>query len=117
MDRTELIRYCLAKRSAVEDYPFGESELVVKVGGRIFAMIPLEAESAQVNLKCDPDLVPELRARYRGSVTTAAYLSHRHWNRLRLDGTVPDDEVRELVDLSYDLVVAKLTRRQREALR
>jgi predicted DNA-binding protein (MmcQ/YjbR family) len=41
------------------------------------------------------------------------YLGRRGWNRLRLDGPIPADDLRDAVDLSYALVVAGLPRRLR----
>jgi predicted DNA-binding protein (MmcQ/YjbR family) len=56
-----------------------------------------------------------LRDRYAG-ITPGYHLNKRHWNTVTLDGSVPEDEVRELIDHSYDLVVARLTRAQRNQL-
>ncbi|MGI5205469.1 MmcQ/YjbR family DNA-binding protein [Spirillospora sp. CA-108201] len=113
--RDRMIAECLAKPGAVEDYPFGDEVAVFKVAGRMFALVPLGASPPSVSLKCDPGLAEELRARY-AAVTPGYHLDKRHWNTVVLDGSVPGEEVRELVDHSYDLVVAKLTRAQRSRL-
>jgi predicted DNA-binding protein (MmcQ/YjbR family) len=41
------------------------------------------------------------------------YIGRHGWNTVAVDGTVPDDELTELVDASYDAVVAKLPKRLR----
>jgi predicted DNA-binding protein (MmcQ/YjbR family) len=56
-----------------------------------------------------------LRARYP-AITAGYHLNKRHWNTVALDGSVPDEELLELIDHSYDLVVARLTRAQRREL-
>jgi predicted DNA-binding protein (MmcQ/YjbR family) len=106
---------CTAKPGAAEDYPFGGEVAVFKVAGRMFALVPLGEVPGSVSLKCDPDLAVGLRARYAG-VRPGYHLSKRHWNTVTLDGPVPDEDVLELIDHSYDLVAARLTQAQRDQL-
>jgi predicted DNA-binding protein (MmcQ/YjbR family) len=106
---------CTAKPGAVEDYPFGDEVAVFKVAGRMFALVPLGEEPGSVSLKTDPELAIDLRGRHTG-ITPGYHLSKRHWNTVTLDGSVPDEDVRELIDHSYDLVLARLTRAQRDQL-
>ena len=81
--------------------------------GKIFAFPGTDPPSVAVKLP--PSDGVELRAAYPSAVGDAPYLSNRHWVRVLLDGTVPDDEVRELVKASYDIVVAALPKAQRPA--
>jgi predicted DNA-binding protein (MmcQ/YjbR family) len=104
-----------AKPGTVEDYPFGDEVAVFKVADRMFALVPLGEAPGSVSLKCDPDLAVGLRGRYAG-VTPGYHLNKRHWNTVTLDGSVPDEEVLELIDHSYDLVVARLSKAQRDGL-
>ena len=113
MQRDELIDYCLAKPGAEETYPFGEEDLVTKVGGKAFAFIGMDGSG--VGLKCGrtAEEAAEYRERYPDDVTVSHYIGRYGWNSVRYTGAVPDDEVRELVDRSYDAVVAKLPRSKR----
>jgi predicted DNA-binding protein (MmcQ/YjbR family) len=113
--RDQVMAACAAKPGSVEDYPFGDGVAVYKVAGKMFALVPVAEEPASVSLKCDPDLAESLRDRYAG-ITPGYHLNKRHWNTVVLDGSVPGDEVTELIDQSYDLVVASLTRAQRDQL-
>ncbi len=115
MHLEQLRAYCLAKPAATEDQPFGPGTLVFKVGGRMFALASLDEVPAHVALKCDPERAVELRERYAG-VTTAPYMDKRLWNSVALDGEVPSDEIRSLVDHSYELVLAKLPKAKRAEL-
>jgi predicted DNA-binding protein (MmcQ/YjbR family) len=115
MDRDRMLRYLNERPGAVEDYPFGDDVAVFKVGGRVFALCALSGRPGSVSLKCDPTLAEALRDRYP-AVTPGYHLNKRHWNTIELDGSVPDDELAELVDHSWELVVAKLPRRDRDAL-
>ena len=115
MNLETLRTYCLDKRAATEDQPFGPGSLVFKVGGRMFALVSLDEVPAHVALKCDPERAVELRERYAG-VTTAPYMDKRLWNSVRLDGAIPSTEIREMVDHSYTLVVAKLPKKVRAEL-
>jgi predicted DNA-binding protein (MmcQ/YjbR family) len=110
-----VIAECSAKPASVEDYPFGDQVAVFKVAGRMFALVLLGPPPGIVSLKCDPDLAAELRARYT-AITPGYHLNKRHWNTVTLDGSVPDDELQELVDHSYELVVARLTKAERNRL-
>jgi predicted DNA-binding protein (MmcQ/YjbR family) len=106
-----VIAACGAKPGAVEDYPFGDEVAVFKVAGKMFALVALGEAPGSVSLKCDPGLVASLRDRY-AEVTPGYHLNKRHWNTVTLDGSVPGEELLELIDHSYDLVVARLTRAQ-----
>jgi len=115
MDRDGMLRYLNDRPGAVEDYPFGDDVAVFKVGGRVFAICALSGQPGSVSLKCDPTLAEALRLRYP-SVTPGYHLNKRHWNTIQLDGSVPGDELAELVDHSWELVVARLPRRDRDGL-
>jgi len=107
MTRDDVLDACATLPGAIEDYPFGESVAVFKVAGRMFALVPLEGTPASVNLKCDPDLALELRARYP-SVRPGYHANKRHWNTVELDGSVDDSELHWMIGHSYELVVANL---------
>lgn len=102
----------LSLPGAWEDHPFGPDDATIKVGPKIFAFVGSEAPY-RLTLKVDPDRGEALRGAYPGVITTAAYLSKRHWVQIRLDGTVDPDEVDDLLEQSYELVLAGLTRAQR----
>jgi predicted DNA-binding protein (MmcQ/YjbR family) len=110
MTHEELVAYCLGKPGAELDEPW-EGDRVAKIGGKIFAFLGGDG----LGVKCgrDADEAAELRLRYPSAVTVSAYIGRYGWNRVELDGTVPDDELRELVDASYDAVVAKLPKARR----
>lgn len=106
---------CGAKPGAAEDYPFGDEVAVFKVADRMFALVSLGSPPGSVSLKCDPDLADGLRTRYP-AITPGYHLNKRHWNTVELDGSVPGDELLDLIDHSYELVVARLPRAQRQIL-
>jgi predicted DNA-binding protein (MmcQ/YjbR family) len=109
----EVIAYCLAKPGAEESYPFGEHELVAKVGGKGFAFVGLA--EATVAVKCAPtaEQASELRDRYPEDVRTTGYIGRYGWNTVTLDGAVPAGELRELLDASYAAAVSKLPKSKR----
>ena len=113
--RDRVIAECGAKRGSAEDYPFGDEVAVFKVAGRMFALVSLGPPPGSVSLKCDPGLAAALRDRY-AAITPGYHLNKRHWNTVTLDGSVPDEELLDLIDHSYELVVARLPRAQRNKL-
>jgi predicted DNA-binding protein (MmcQ/YjbR family) len=110
-----LRKLCLAFPGAVEDFPFGPETSVFKVAGKMFALSRLERRPLQVSLKCEPDLADQLRLAH-DSINPGYHLNKRHWNTVTLDDSLPDRMVRDLIEDSYDLVVAGLPRAKRAAL-
>ncbi|MDQ2722876.1 MAG: MmcQ/YjbR family DNA-binding protein [Actinomycetota bacterium] len=115
MNRDHALAVCADQTGAVKSFPFGDGVAVFKVAGKIFAMVSLDGRPAQVSLKCDPDLAVELRSRYE-AVTAGYHLNKTHWNTVALDHSIPMDEVAEMIDDSYALVVRTLRRVDREKL-
>jgi predicted DNA-binding protein (MmcQ/YjbR family) len=113
--RDDVLEACADLPGSVEDAPFGDEVAVFKVGGKMFALVMLAGEPGSVNLKCDPDRALELRARH-DAIRPGYHMNKRHWNTVDLDGTVADEDLREMIDHSYDLVVGSLPRGEREAL-
>lgn len=125
MDPAQLKEICLSFPGAFEDFPFGPETSVFKVrshvaGGarheaKLFALSSLDPKDWYVNLKCEPTLAVQLRAAHP-EITGAWHMNKTHWNGVRLDGALPDGMIRDLVEDSYDLVVAGLTRKQQAQL-
>lgn len=109
----ELLSYCLAKPGAWQDEPW-EGDVVVKVGSRIFAFLGLESRGS-VGLKCGAtrEIADEWLTRYPDDATVMAYIGRSGWNDLQLGGEIPDEELTEAVDASYDMVVSKLPKKDR----
>ena len=108
--------YCLAKKAVTEGLPFGETVLVFKVAGKMFALAAMDRDPFQVNLKCDPERAVELRDEYE-DIIPGYHMSKVYWNSVIIgNGRLPNKLLKELIDHSYDLVVSSLTKKQRELL-
>jgi predicted DNA-binding protein (MmcQ/YjbR family) len=107
MDVSDFREYCLTKPRATEGTPFGETVLVFKTAGRIFALVSLNEVPATANLKCDPDLALELRDRYE-QVRPGYHMNKKHWNTVEIDSGIPANELRKMIDHSYELVIKRL---------
>jgi predicted DNA-binding protein (MmcQ/YjbR family) len=107
----KVLDYCLAKPGATPDEPW-EGDVVAKVGGKIFAFL---GGGDSVGLKCgrDRDEADELIHRYPQDVAPMAYIGRYGWNSVRINGSIPADDLLELLDASYDAVVAKLPKAKR----
>src|SRR5258707_10231249 len=112
MDAVEFREYCLTKSKVTEGTPFGESVLVFKVAGKMFALMSLDEVPATANLKCDPDLALDLRDRYE-QVRPGYHMNKKHWNTVEIDSGIPEAELCGMIDHSYDLVVQSLPRANR----
>ena len=112
MNSTALRSLCLSFKGAEETFPFGPRTSVFKVGGKMFALSQLGAESLRVSVKCEPELAVSLREAYT-AVIPGYHLNKRHWNTVIIDGSLPDEAIRDMIEDSYDLVVSKLPRARR----
>lgn len=118
MNLEHFYNYCLAKKGVTEHFPFDENTLVFKVGQKMFALSSLqqwERQEPAVNLKCNPERAQELRAEY-ASIVPGYHMSKVHWNTVYFNQEVEDAMVLDLIDHSYDLVYASLTKKIKEEI-
>ena len=116
MNIEEFRDYCLAKPGTTEETPFGPDTLVFKVLGKMYALTGIETFEF-INLKCDPEYAVELREQYDGSIRPGYHMNKKQWNSVYTDGVVPDNLIRQLIDDSYTLIVAKLPKKDQEHLK
>ncbi|GAA0954726.1 MmcQ/YjbR family DNA-binding protein [Kribbella koreensis] len=110
----DLLEHCLAKPGAWQDEPW-EGDVVAKVGDKIFAFL---GSGSAVGVKCgnNREEAGELVDTYPDDVSKSAYIGRSGWNTVRLAGSVPDDEILELIDASYETIVGKLPKSRRPHL-
>lgn len=114
MNVEEIRSVCIARKGVSEGFPFDDTTLVVKVGGKIFALINLN-RNPSVNLKCDPERSIDLRERYY-AIIPGYHMNKTHWNTLILDGSLPDRLITELISHSYDLVLSSLSQKTQDEI-
>ena len=114
MTYTELNHYLLSKKCVTFDYPFDESVRVYRVFDKIFAIL-VDQLPLKINLKCDPCYAMELRSLYT-HIQAGYHMNKKHWNTVEANGDVDDLLLCELIDHSYESVVAGLTKKQRKSL-
>jgi predicted DNA-binding protein (MmcQ/YjbR family) len=112
MDIEFFREYALKKKGTTESQPFGNDVIVYKVINKIFMMMNFETPF-QISLKCDPERAIDLRERYY-AIRPAYHMSNKHWNMLDVDGSVPVKEILEMIDHSYELIVSKFTKKEKE---
>lgn len=129
----ELVDYCLSRKGAVQEFPFGPDPAVIKVGGKMFALITVpkaagnpgdhedpevpgdDGNPVRISLKCDPIIAANLREEHE-CVQPGYHLNKEHWNTVIADGSLQMDDLRMMIDHSYDLVFGKLTKAVRESI-
>lgn len=116
MNIEDVRAYCLSIPGASECLPFDDVTLVFKVMNKMFALIPLDATVPSVAVKCDPELVPDLREHYE-AVTGAGHFNKKYWNAIQLESDMPGEEILRWIQHSVDEVVRKLPRKQQEEYR
>ncbi|WP_317048194.1 MmcQ/YjbR family DNA-binding protein [Parapedobacter indicus] len=106
----QLRDYCLSKPAVTESCPFGPDALVFKVANKMFLLTGLDSHPLSFSAKCDPERALALRDQYPHSVRGAYHMNKRHWNEVICNGELSDHELTKLIDHSYELVVAGLTK-------
>ena len=107
--------YLKSKPGSKEDFPFGPDTLVYKVMGKMFALFGEDENPIRMNLKCDPDDAIVLRDMYE-SVIPGYHMNKEHWNTVILDDSIPESEIKKMIDESYNLVVKSFKKADREQL-
>ncbi len=116
MDYETLCAYLENKPAARRDMPFGADVLVFKVLDKMFALVAWQADPLTISLKANPVDAVILRKKYP-SIKPGYHLNKKYWNTVTLDGSVPDDELRKMIDESYDLVVDGMSRADQSRVR
>ena len=115
MNKKKVKSYCLTLPLAKEDYPFGPDVQVFKIKEKLFALMTTRKGAERVNLKCDPEEAIILREIFE-DVIPGYHMNKAHWNTVILSGSIPDGEIKRMIDRSYCLVVKKLKKLDRESL-
>lgn len=115
MNLEELDALCLSHKGAVCEYPFGPNVAVYKVMNKMFALIGEDDANLQMNLKCDPNEADALRSNFEG-IIPGYHMNKVHWNSILQNSDVPDELIISMIQDSYDIIVAKLTKKQQAEL-
>ena len=115
MNLEELRDYCLSLPHVTEDMPFGEDILVFRICNCIFVLTSLESVPLRVSLKCDPERAIELREEFPNKIVAGYHLNKKHWNTVLLE-SLPLTLIKEMIQLSYDQVLTKVPKKERELL-
>lgn len=111
----DISEFCLSLPGAWPDNPWDHEHPVIKVGagerGKIFAF--LGHDSVGVKAADSREVADEWIHRYPGEVTVMAYLGRSGWNTMKFGGGIPDEEILDAIEESYDRVVRKLPMRVR----
>lgn len=99
----QLETFILSLPGATLDYPFGKDVAVYKAGGKMFALIAEGRDPVRISLKCDPQLAETLRQKYE-TVLPGYHLNKKHWNTIVCSGQLGEDEIRDLIVHSHQLV-------------
>ena len=113
MNIEELYNYCQSIKGAETTTPFDEVTLVMKVMGKMFALIPTDVDRYSITLKCDPEKALEIREKYR-CVKGAYHMNKTYWNTIYLNEDMPGEELRRWIDHSVEEVIKKLPKKQQQ---
>ncbi|PLX14080.1 MAG: MmcQ-like protein [Marinilabiliales bacterium] len=112
MNIEDIREYCLQKKLTTESFPFDDVTLVFKVNNKMFAIVSLDGD-LRISLKCDPEKAIELRERFP-AVKAGYHLNKQQWNTINIDGSIDGLLLKEWIDDSYNLIVAKMPKKDRD---
>ncbi|WP_010522616.1 MmcQ/YjbR family DNA-binding protein [Aquimarina agarivorans] len=116
MDIETYRNYCLSKKGVSESFPFDQEVLVFKVMNKIFALGNINSRPLKINLKCNPEKAIEYREQYP-EIMPGYHMNKKHWNTVDFEGNLPDKKLFHLINHSYELVVSKLSKKEKEQLK
>ncbi|AXH15410.1 hypothetical protein CP985_12130 [Malaciobacter mytili LMG 24559] len=116
MQKKSLDKFLLSKPCSKKEFPFGEEITVFKVKNKMFALYWIEEGLIRINLKCDPNDALAYREIY-SSVIEGYHMNKKYWNTIILDKSIDNKIIKEMINESYNLVVEKLTKKQKEEIK
>jgi predicted DNA-binding protein (MmcQ/YjbR family) len=114
LNKEAIETFALSLEGSEKSFPFDKTTAVYKVYNKMFLLMG-ENETLQYNVKCDPIYAMELRSIYT-DVKPGYHMNKKHWNTVSITGEIPDDIALEFIQDSYDLIISKLTKKQRQEL-
>ncbi len=115
MNLEELTQFCTNLKGATFDFPFDETTMVFRIGGKMFCLADTEDIPFRFNLKCDPEYAIELRERYE-TITPGYHCNKKHWNTIEPNARIKRELIYELIEHSYKLVYNSLKKSQKEEI-
>ncbi len=115
MKKNKLEKYLSKLKGSEGSFPFGSEALVFKVMGKMFALVSQKEDVTRVTLKCSPADAEVLVSQHE-SVVPGYYMNKKHWITISLNGELPTKMIADLANQSYELVVKKLTKSDRNKL-
>jgi predicted DNA-binding protein (MmcQ/YjbR family) len=110
-------KYCLAKKGVVEDYKVEWDAIRYMIRDKMFAMVGNDASGEPIiSMKLRPEFSIELRERFSHDIKPGYYLNKVHWSSLNLNGNVPEDVLRQMLDQAYELVLEGFSKKIREEI-
>ncbi|MCD4744749.1 MAG: MmcQ/YjbR family DNA-binding protein [Bacteroidales bacterium] len=114
MNIEEYRNFCLSLKEADEGFPFDKKTLVFTIKGKMFSLTNIETFEL-INVKCDPEEAITLREQY-GAVIPGYYMNKKHWNSIKMNGSISDQKIKDWIKQSYSLVVLSLPKKIQKEL-
>jgi predicted DNA-binding protein (MmcQ/YjbR family) len=107
MNIEDIRDFALSLENATEGFPFGETVLVFKANEKMFLLLPLNEEVLQFNVKCDPEQAIQWREEFPDAIFPGYHMNKKHWNTVVVNGTLKNNQLKKMIEDSYELVCGK----------
>ncbi len=118
MQVEDITNYCLNKKKAYIDYPFGDIPICFKVNNKLFAQLYPLKDDFKITLKCDVLLAEMYRKQYKGIVVKGYHcppIQAIHFNTVYIN-KIKDEVLYEMIDHSYNEVVKSMPKKVQKEL-
>ena len=103
--------YCLSKQGAEKDFKVEWEAIRYLIRGKMFVMQGGDKyKKPIITLKCEPVFGQLLREQNQ-HIVPGYYMNKEHWNSAYLEGDVPNDVLKQMMDMSYELVLKSFSRK------
>lgn len=111
MDYNWIQEYCLSKKDAVMEFKVEWDCTRYLIGNKMFALVGGDKEKRPIiTLKCEP-MFGQLMRQQNENIVAGYYMNKEHWNSVYLDRDVDDNIIKEMIDMSYDLIFSNLPKK------
>ena len=103
--------YSLSKKGVEKDFKEEWNAARYLIRGKMFIMQGCDKKGNPIiTVKCEPSFGRFLRDQYE-DIIPGYYMNKEHWNSVYIGGEVPDEVVKQMIDMSYELVLASLSKK------
>lgn len=111
-----LDEFCLSKQGVIKDYKEEWEATRYRIRDKMFLMIGGDKyKKPIISVKCEPEFGEFLRKEYE-HIVPGYHMNKKHWNSIYFEGDVPDDVLKQMINMSYSLVFNAFSKKMQKEI-